>query len=69
MYNRGLLGLCSFRDDVPNPQESGRPKVFRSQVVWGVEVLTWKQDGVERRWGMWKSQRVYGEEQGMEYRG
>jgi hypothetical protein len=31
-HNRGLLGLCSFRDNVPNPQETGGPREFRGQV-------------------------------------
>jgi hypothetical protein len=35
MYSRGLPGLCSFRDDAPNPQENGGPREFRGQVGWG----------------------------------
>jgi hypothetical protein len=34
-YSRGLLGLCSFRDDAPNPQETGGPRESRGQVGWG----------------------------------
>jgi hypothetical protein len=34
-YSRGLSGLCSFRDDAPNPQECGGSKLFRGQVNWG----------------------------------
>jgi hypothetical protein len=35
-YSRGLLGLCSFRDDIPNPQETaGGPREFRGQVGGG----------------------------------
>jgi hypothetical protein len=32
---RRLLGLCSFRDDAPNPQKIGGPMEFRGQVGWG----------------------------------
>jgi hypothetical protein len=35
MHSRGLLGLCSTRDDVPNPQETGDLREFRGQVGWG----------------------------------
>jgi hypothetical protein len=35
-YNRGLPGLCSFRNDAPSPQETGGPREFRGQVGWGV---------------------------------
>jgi hypothetical protein len=38
-YNRGLSGLCSFRDDAPNPQETGSQWGWR----WGIHV--------ETRWG------------------
>jgi hypothetical protein len=31
-----MLGLCSIRDDSPNPQETGGSRTFRGQVVWGV---------------------------------
>lgn len=36
-YSRALPGLCSFREDAPNPQESGNARVFRGQVGsgWG----------------------------------
>jgi hypothetical protein len=30
--SRGLLGLCLFRDDAPNPEETGGPRKFRGQV-------------------------------------
>jgi hypothetical protein len=30
--HRRLLGLCSFRDDAPNPQETGGPKEYRGQM-------------------------------------
>jgi hypothetical protein len=26
--------MCSFRGDVPNPQETGGPREFRGQVWW-----------------------------------
>jgi hypothetical protein len=37
--SRGLPGLCSFRDDAPNSQETGGPREFRGQVGlgWGGE--------------------------------
>jgi hypothetical protein len=31
-HNRELPGLCSFRDDTPNPQETGGPREFRGQM-------------------------------------
>jgi hypothetical protein len=31
-HSRALPGLCSFRDDAPNPQETGGPREFRGQV-------------------------------------
>ena len=52
-----LLCLCSFRDDVPNPQETGSPREFRGQVGlggWDIHVET----GVGRQYGMWRSWRV-----------
>ena len=33
IYGRGLPGLCSFRDDAPNPQETEGPRELRGQVV------------------------------------
>jgi hypothetical protein len=36
MYSRGLLGLCSFRDDAPNPQETVGPREFRGEMGWEV---------------------------------
>jgi hypothetical protein len=30
---QGLLGLCSVREDVPNPQETGDPREFRGLMV------------------------------------
>jgi hypothetical protein len=34
-YSRELPCLCSFRDDAPNPQETGDPREFRNQVGQG----------------------------------
>ena len=34
-FSRGLLSLCSFRDNAPDPQEAGGPREFRGQVGWG----------------------------------
>jgi hypothetical protein len=36
LYSIGLQGLCSFRDDAPNPQETRGPKEFRGQVGRGL---------------------------------
>jgi hypothetical protein len=43
-YSRVLLGLCSFREDAPNSQETGGPREFRGHVGWvlGVEASTWR---------------------------
>ena len=48
IYSRWLQGLCSFRDDAPNPQQTGGSKEF--QVVWGVGSSTWRQVGAEEVW-------------------
>jgi hypothetical protein len=56
-YSRGLPGLCSYRDDVPNPQETGGPREFRGQVGGGIHI---EMGGVGRRCGMWSRQRVDG---------
>jgi hypothetical protein len=37
-YSRVLPGLCSFRDDVPNPQETGGPREFRGQMGCGGDI-------------------------------
>jgi hypothetical protein len=68
--SRGLPGLCSFRDDAPNLQETGGPSEFRGQVGWVVGISTWRQGvGAGRRCGIWSSRRVdCGGGQGMEYR-
>jgi hypothetical protein len=49
-HSRGLPGLCSFRDDAPNPQETGGPREFKGQVGWGES--TWRWGGVVKRYGM-----------------
>ena len=54
-YSRGLLGLCSFRDDVPNPQETGVPREFRGLGGGG---YAHGDTRVGRRYGMWNSWRV-----------
>jgi hypothetical protein len=49
--------VCSFRDDVPNPQETRVPSEFRGQVGW-----EWGHPlgdrGVGNRFWIWKGQRV-----------
>jgi hypothetical protein len=57
-YSRGLQGLCSFRDDAPNPQETGGPREFRGQVACAVGTSTWRQ-GMGWRYGLWSNRRVY----------
>jgi hypothetical protein len=46
------LGL--FRENAPNPQETGGPRGFRGLVGWGwdVQISSWRQDGGERRRGI-----------------
>ena len=56
-YSRGLPGPCSFRDDVPNSQETGGPREF-IEARWA-STRSW--GGVGRRCGMWSRQRVDGE--------
>ena len=57
MHSRGLPGLCSFKDDAPNPQKTRGPREFRGQVGlhWGHPC---RDRGVGRKYGMWNSQRV-----------
>ena len=50
--------MYSFRDDAPNPQETGCLRKFKGQVGWGLGTSTWRQGGVGRRCGMWNSRRV-----------
>jgi hypothetical protein len=57
-YSRGLLGLCSFRDDAPNPQETGGPREFRGQVGGGT--FTWRQGGGEEVWDVDQSEGGWG---------
>jgi hypothetical protein len=57
--------LCSFRDDAPNPQETGGSREFRDQVGWAVEASTWRQRGGKEVWGVEQSE--VDEGQGMEY--
>jgi hypothetical protein len=55
-----LPGLCSFRDDVPNPQETGGPREFRDQVGVGGGSKHVETEGLVRRCEMWSSWRVDG---------
>jgi hypothetical protein len=57
--SRGFLGLCSFIDDALNPQDTGGPREFKGQVVWGHPCGN---RVVRERYGMWNSQRVDGGE-------
>jgi hypothetical protein len=52
-YSRGLPGLCSIRDDAPNPQETGGHREFRGQVGLGVEggEEVWDVEQLEGGWG------------------
>jgi hypothetical protein len=63
-YSRGLPGLCSFRDDVPNPQEVAGPREFRGQagVGWGYP----HGDGVDGE-EVWDVEQSEGGWEGMEY--
>jgi hypothetical protein len=47
-YSRGILVLCSFRADAPNPQETGGPREFRGQVGGGV----WTSGGGVKIWSI-----------------
>jgi hypothetical protein len=40
---------------------------FRGQIVWGVGASMWRQGGVGRRCGVWRSRKVEGRGQGKEY--
>jgi hypothetical protein len=51
-YSRGLSHLCSFRDDAPNPQETGGPGEYRGQMGFGVGISTWRQGGGDEAWDM-----------------
>jgi hypothetical protein len=56
IYNRGLLGLGSIREDTPNHQETGDLREFRVLVGWvvgGRDIL------LETRAGQRNSGRVY----------
>jgi hypothetical protein len=52
--------VCSFRDDEPNPQETGGSRVFRGQVGWVVVGASTLRQGLGRRCGMWSSWSVDG---------
>ena len=59
-YNRGLPGLCSFRDDAPNPQETGGPREFRGQVGWGMGHPRGDRVGREEVWDVEQSEGGWG---------
>jgi hypothetical protein len=50
----------SWKIDTPNPQETGGPREFSGQVVWGGDIHVETAWG--RRCGMWNSWRVDGRE-------
>jgi hypothetical protein len=61
-YIRGLPDLCPFRDDAPNPQETGGPRVFRCQVGREVGKSTCRQGwggvvglGIVREFTRWEN--------------
>jgi hypothetical protein len=58
-YSRGLPGLCSFRDDAPNPQEIGGPREFKFSWSrrWG---HPHGDRGLGRRYALWNSRKVDG---------
>jgi hypothetical protein len=58
--SRGLSGLCSFKGDAPNSQETGDPRALRSQVGCVVGPTMWRQGGVGRRCEMWSSRSLDG---------
>jgi hypothetical protein len=43
--------VCSFRNDVPNPQETEGLRVFRIQVRCGLGASTWRWGGVVKTVG------------------
>ena len=55
--------MCSFRCDVPNPQETGGPKEFRGQVAWGIGTSMWRQGGREDVWDVEQSNDGWGKEE------
>jgi hypothetical protein len=56
--------MCSFRDDIPNPQETGGLREFRSQVECGVASM-YRQGGGKEVWDIEPSESGWG--WGMEY--
>jgi hypothetical protein len=64
-YSRGLPDLCSFRDDAPNPQETGGSKEIRGQLGWGMGAIH-----LEMGWGgeeMWDVEKSVGGRVGREW--
>ena len=60
MYSRGLPGLCSFRDEAPNSQETRGPKSL--EIRWGVAggQSSWRQEGGEEVWDVEQSESGWG---------
>ena len=56
-----MLGLCSFRDDALNSQETGSPKEFKGQTGWEVGASTWKLRSREEVWDVEQSKGGVGE--------
>jgi hypothetical protein len=61
MYSRGLLGMGSVIENAINPQKTGNPRDLTGMVGWGQEGHPLGDRGVSRRYGVWKSRRVYQE--------
>jgi hypothetical protein len=51
-YSRGLQGLCSHRDDAPNPQETGELDIHVEKGWGGKDV--WDGEQLEGGWGVAK---------------
>jgi hypothetical protein len=61
IHSRGLPGLCSIRDDAPNPQETGGPRQFRGGCVWrGGGASLWRRGGEE----VWDVEQLEGRQGG-----
>jgi hypothetical protein len=60
IYSRRLPGLCLFRDDALNSQETGGPREFKGQVGWGVGISMWRQVGGEEVWDVEESEGRWG---------
>jgi hypothetical protein len=49
-YSRGLLDLCSVRNDASKPQETRCPREMRGQVAWEVAASMWRQGCGKEVW-------------------